>query len=583
MRRLRLPLGFAVSLLLIALVAVFATLQYRWLGQASEADREQMRRSSAERARQFASDFDGEISAIYFYLQDTEEGDATQDAERLANRVAEWRKNARFPEVVREIYTVHIQNGTSTLSRFIASTGTLEQVDWPARFERLRPRVSGQSAAFYSIPTTNIAPLDSRAPAMLIPPTGPSNTFTIAELDPAVLRDTVIATLMRQYFSGEGGEPYRVAIADANGQAVFTSDAGAAIIGTTPDASAALFQLRPDSFAEKRAIELRSFNLTERRAPLFSAGGTLITGSGSRMVLNLRSPERDGTRSGTPNTWTLLLQHPSGSIDAAVAAGRRRNLWVSFGILSLMVAGMLLVSVNARRSQRLAAQQMEFVATVSHELRTPVAAMRAAAQNLSAGVVPDPQRIKLYGDLIETEGRRLTEMVEQVLEYSGVSGDRPLNLGPVDLREVVERAAESCQPLAASAGCSVDVAMSNDVPTVNADATALHRAVSNLIANAVKHGADGKWVGVSVGSTAGNGGRPEVEISVRDHGQGIDADDLPRIFEPFHRGRRALDRQIQGSGLGLSLVQRITEAHGGRVTVQSAHGEGATFTIYLPA
>ena len=126
---------------------------------------------------------------------------------------------------------------------------------------------------------------------------------------------------------------------------------------------------------------------------------------------------------------------PPGSLDVAVAQGRRRNLWLSFGILSVLVAAVGLILFNARRSERLAAQQMDFVATVSHELRTPLAVIRSAAQNLSAGVVPDPAQARQYGDLIETEGRRLTDMVEQVLEYAGLSGPsaarraRPVEVG----------------------------------------------------------------------------------------------------------------------------------------------------------
>jgi signal transduction histidine kinase len=115
--------------------------------------------------------------------------------------------------------------------------------------------------------------------------------------------------------------------------------------------------------------------------------------------------------------WRLLVQHGAGSLDAAVGAARRRNLWLSFGILAVLAASVGLIVVNARRSERLAAQQMDFVATVSHELRTPIAVMRSAAQNLSAGVVHEPGQAKRYGELIESEGQRLTEMVEQVLEY----------------------------------------------------------------------------------------------------------------------------------------------------------------------
>src|SRR5829696_6590218 len=110
----------------------------------------------------------------------------------------------------------------------------------------------------------------------------------------------------------------------------------------------------------------------------------------------------------------------------------------------------------------------------------------------------------------------------------------------------------------------------------------LRRAVTNLLTNAVKYGADGRWIGVAVRHSVVRG-KTAVDIVVSDRGRGVDAADLPRLFEPFFRGQYAIDRQIQGHGLGLSPVRRIAEAYGGRVRVRSTPGEGASFSIHLPA
>jgi two-component system OmpR family sensor kinase len=107
------------------------------------------------------------------------------------------------------------------------------------------------------------------------------------------------------------------------------------------------------------------------------------------------------------------------------------------------------------------------------------------------------------------------------------------------------------------------------------------RALQNLIRNAIKYGGEQGWVGVQAQSQAGRRG-PEVYVTVRDTGMGIAPEDLPHIFEPFYRSRDAVAAQIHGSGLGLSLVRQVVEAHGGRVSVQSAPGNGSAFTIYLP-
>jgi signal transduction histidine kinase len=286
--------------------------------------------------------------------------------------------------------------------------------------------------------------------------------------------------------------------------------------------------------------------------------------------------------------WQFVVQHTAGSLDAAVAQLRRRNLYLSFGILAVLASGIGLVVLNARRSERLAAQQMDFVATVSHELRTPLAVIRSAAQNLSAGVVHEPAQARRYGDLIEQEGRRLTDMVEQVLAYAGVSDTRGLvSARPADAGAIVGDVLAASAPLIEAARFEQDVAIAGDLPPVMVDEGAMRRALHNLVTNALKHGADGRWLGVVVRraapAAAPGGHADEVEIAISDRGRGIDAQDLPHIFEPFYRGRFALDRQIQGNGLGLSLVKRVAEAHGGRVSVRAATGQGTTLTLHIPA
>jgi len=309
--------------------------------------------------------------------------------------------------------------------------------------------------------------------------------------------------------------------------------------------------------------------------------------SGFQIVMQARGTQPSDVLTVTPRAipvgWQLVLQHTAGSLDAAVSQVRHRNLWLSFGILAVLMVSVGFVLVSAQRAERLAGQQMDFVATVSHELRTPLAVIRSAAQNMSAGVVHDAGQAKRYGDLIETEGRRLTDMVEQVLEYAGLSGNRrAARTHPVDAGAVVREVAAASSDLLASEHFTMTLDIADDVPLAAGEEDALRRALQNLIANAIKYGAEGRTVAMSVklGQTRG---RDEVQVSVRDRGRGIDPEDVAHVFEPFYRGRYAIDRQIRGNGLGLSLVKRIAEAHGGHVSVTSTPGEGATFTLHMPA
>jgi len=231
--------------------------------------------------------------------------------------------------------------------------------------------------------------------------------------------------------------------------------------------------------------------------------------------------------------------------------------------------------LSTRRAQDLARQQLEFVATVSHELRTPLAVIRSAADNLADGLVYDEARIRQYGQLIRREGLRLTDLVEQILEFAGLqSAQRTMARQPVAVQGLLRdvAAAESVP-----AGIAIELDVAENLPPVAGDEAALRRVFQNLIGNAIKYGAEAQWVGVRACLTDGR-----VEVSVTDRGIGIAAAEQARIFDPFYRAPDVVAAQIQGAGLGLSLVKRIVEAHGGQVTVKSAPGAGSTFTVSLP-
>ena len=183
------------------------------------------------------------------------------------------------------------------------------------------------------------------------------------------------------------------------------------------------------------------------------------------------------------------MLHRAGSLDIAVSHARLRNLLVSFGVLLLLGASMGLVLVTTGRAQRLAAQQMEFVAGVSHELRTPLAVIRSAAENLADGVVSDPKQVKRYGDVIAGEGRRLTQMVEQIMEFAGFeSGRATLDVRPAELGGIIEDALRSADPLVREHHATIEQRAAADLPAVLVDPSAVSRSLQNLIVNALKYG-----------------------------------------------------------------------------------------------
>ncbi|MDZ4700306.1 MAG: HAMP domain-containing sensor histidine kinase [Rhodothermales bacterium] len=282
------------------------------------------------------------------------------------------------------------------------------------------------------------------------------------------------------------------------------------------------------------------------------------------------------------HAWKMMLKHRTGSLEASVRANRSRNLFMSFGILLLLGSAVALLYNSSRRARFLAEQQMEFVAGISHELRTPLAVIHSAAENLADGVVQSAEHSKRYGDLIRREGRRLTEMVEQVLELAGVqSGQKRYLFRPASIAGTIDQALSSCEGALREADFMVSKTIAPDLPEMTIDDRSLQTALRNLITNAIKYSDGRTWLGIEAVLTR-NGKGPEVQVTVRDKGSGIPANELPFIFDRFYRGHAVREAQIHGNGLGLSLVKSTAEAHGGRVTVVSEPGKGSAFTLHLP-
>jgi signal transduction histidine kinase len=222
----------------------------------------------------------------------------------------------------------------------------------------------------------------------------------------------------------------------------------------------------------------------------------------------------------------------------------------------------------------------ELVAGVSHELRTPVATVRGYLESARTGWDEQPPET-LQRDLAVMEGEvvRLQGLIDDLFTLSRADADGlPLDVRPVDVGAVVQRRVEAIAPLAwASSRVTVVAQVMPDLPPAQADEARLEQVLSNLLRNGVRHTPPGGIVAAVVAAED-----EHVRIEVRDTGEGISSEALPRIWERFYRGEGARDEGGRGAGLGLALVKELTEAMGGTVGVESVVGQGSCFTVWLP-
>lgn len=270
-------------------------------------------------------------------------------------------------------------------------------------------------------------------------------------------------------------------------------------------------------------------------------------------------------------------------------ASYRRRLWLAAGLIltATAAAGIGLVSAwrAFRRQLQLAEMTSNFVSSVSHELRAPLASVRLMAESLDQGRVTDDEKRKGYFRLIVQECRRLSALVENVLDFSRIrQGRKQYESEPVDLPTLVRQTVGMMEPVAAEHQVRLTIAepssgAENLQPSW--DGQAVQQALVNLIDNAIKHSPAGATVMVEYKAIVVPAGS-SIHISVGDQGPGIPADEQQSIFEPFFRRGSELRRETRGIGIGLSIVKHVAEAHGGRVIVESTVGQGSRFVLELP-
>jgi len=235
----------------------------------------------------------------------------------------------------------------------------------------------------------------------------------------------------------------------------------------------------------------------------------------------------------------------------------------------------LLTDVTERR--KLERMRSEFVANVSHELRTPLTSINGFVETLLDGAIEDPATAKNFLEIINAEGKRLANLIDDLLKLSRLEDRRTkLNKQPVDLAEVIHNTVKMFEARALEKNIELTRVLPREMPPVPGDQGFLSQVMINLVDNAIKYTLPGGKVQVKVTFN-----QEEVTAAVSDTGIGIPPESLPRVFERFYRVDKARSREMGGTGLGLSISKHIIEAHGGKIWAESDQN-GSTFSFTLP-
>jgi signal transduction histidine kinase len=576
-RTRRTALAIGLVALMGMTLAVLAVLQYRWISDVSLAERTRLRVSLDNAVQQFRTEFNAELRRVCVAFELEPDELAARNWNRLIERYEDWLGEERHTKLVEDVFLLTSRPDGEMESQWLdAQAGQWLPAGWPGRLDPIRKqldrRVPGRGpgpvagrfslwrvlAEDFVLVQPLVAPeINSGAPELA--------GYLVLVLSRQYFQDVFLPEMLHRYFRNQVDTDFEAAV-------VMGSDRGRILCASDLQPPARLLD----------TPEIRVRLLWDRSDLMPMGAG--VPPPLPRFPLARRNRRAPFLSGGEANDWEIVASYRGGSLEEIAARSRGRSLAVSFGVLLLLGAGMTVIVLGARRAHKLADLQMKFVAGVSHDLRTPLAVICSAADNLAEGVIEaSSPRVKEYGALIRTEGRKLKAMVEQTLHYASLqAGSRKIDLQPVTVLELVNTVLADEQATIKSLEMTVETDIPSDLPAVLCHRASLQQALRNLVSNSLKHGASGHWMCIRAAAYYG-GGKNEVSISVEDRGPGIDAADLPHLFEPFYRGRNAEAAGVPGSGLGLSVVDQSISAMGGRVEVRSVPGRGSTFNLYLPA
>ncbi len=281
--------------------------------------------------------------------------------------------------------------------------------------------------------------------------------------------------------------------------------------------------------------------------------------------------------------WSVAVgaRDPEG-LAAQQTDQRRRGIGVILISIAMIALGLVLSTRFVRRELEAARDKSDFAAHVSHELRSPITQIRLKAEALQLGLATDDVARTRHYDVIVRESERLSRLVDNILDFAAIEkGKKKYTFRIGDVGLTVARCVEQAGVAMETKGMKIDFELPDDLPVIWHDADAVSQVMINLLSNAAKYGQQAAWIGVKVYVREGATG-PEICVDVSDRGIGIAGTEQKAVFDQYYRSTDPLARSKKGTGIGLTIVRYIMEAHGGRVGIESAPGVGSTFTLHFP-
>ncbi len=279
-----------------------------------------------------------------------------------------------------------------------------------------------------------------------------------------------------------------------------------------------------------------------------------------------------------PNWSIEFYQLSPRRLTTLLGARQGIYLYMFLLIAGILVFGLVLTVRTVSHEMELAKLKSDFVSTVSHEFKSPLTSIQQVAEMLQAGRVPSDDRRQQYYNLLLEQSQRLSLLTDNILNLARIEeGRKRFAFEKLDVAALLEEIVTVVQDRVQHDGFAIELKVEKPLPVIPADGEALAQAVTNLLDNAVKYSGQSRTIVVRAFPQDG-----KLAISVTDSGIGIRKDEVGRVFDRFYRGGDELTRSVKGSGLGLTLVKEIVEAHHGTVCVESESGKGSTFEILLP-